>query len=169
MGFGIFILKASDSRWAFRVRFQRYSFSHHFLLSRSHRSYKTLFPLLRIVDYSFVVLSLAVRLRFGSGVLKPSLCVGISALAWATLSPDPTLRPSEIPVGGDLHGLAVLGHVLHGVWMIPVLYWIVEEVDPFTSNRLEGSALISLFSLTVLLLILRHFGSDRSGAAWSAL
>jgi len=117
-------------------------------------------------------LSLAVTASFWVWSIEAQVyALGFLALAMGDLSPDPTLRPSEILWVGILHGLAVLGHVF--AWGVDdsVLYWMLRKVDPLHIKpfRRIRSYLIC-FSLTVLLPYLAgHFGSGSlPAAAWSA-
>jgi hypothetical protein len=53
--------------------------------------------------------------------------LGFLALAWATrrlLQPD---SPRKWLAVGGLHAAAVLGHVVHFLWLVPALYWLVHH------------------------------------------
>jgi len=53
--------------------------------------------------------------------------LGFLPLAWASLVLMQNPRKGKYLYVGLLHGLAVLGHVMHFLWAIPVLYWMRQE------------------------------------------
>ncbi|MFA5974719.1 MAG: hypothetical protein WC859_00960 [Elusimicrobiota bacterium] len=59
--------------------------------------------------------------------------LGFAALAWAVYVLLASQSTRKYLWVGLLHGLAVLGHVIHLLWIIPALYWIRKERVTMTS------------------------------------
>jgi len=53
--------------------------------------------------------------------------LGFLALAWATVVLCAGQSPNKSIWVGLLHGAAVLGHLMHVLWMIPALYWMWDD------------------------------------------
>jgi len=53
--------------------------------------------------------------------------LGFLALAWATFVLIHQQGPMKYKLTGLLHGAAVLGHLMHVLWIVPALYWIYAE------------------------------------------
>ena len=62
--------------------------------------------------------------------------LGFLPLAWATFILLQDQKKHKYLQVGLLHGLAVLGHVMHFIWLIPVLYWMRREAA-FKRKALE--------------------------------
>src|SRR6185295_2605938 len=60
--------------------------------------------------------------------------LGFLAISWATYE---LFRPEHsgkwLRVGA-LHAAAVLGHIVHVIWIVPALYWLVKE-NPRTRRK----------------------------------
>ena len=75
--------------------------------------------------------------------------LGFLALAWATyelLSPE---HPHKWFRMGLLHAAAILGHIVHAIWIIPVLFWMHHE-NPKAKMRHLRQYLWPLILATVI-------------------
>lgn len=143
-----------------------------------------LYPLFQVVrqqlsdDFSalWVVLAVSVTAVFWVWSLEAQVyALGFLGIAWATYFLfQPPSSEKWVWVGGS-HALAILGHVLHGVWIIPCLYWLWQEnaADPQARQgylfryllTLMGGVL-SLYLLVIAVVILPHQPQTQSLWHW---
>lgn len=84
--------------------------------------------------------------------------LGFAALAWAAyvlLAGDSS--PKKYRWVGFLHGLAVLGHMMHVLWIAPALYWIYAGSRPIDESYARIRAYLSVLGLTVVIPYLSVF------------
>jgi len=91
-------------------------------------------PLLALI----VTCSMAVAAVFWVWSLEPQVyALGFLGLAWATyflFRPETSLKWEWV---GAWHALAVLGHVVNVLWMIPALYWIWTDDRLHRANHIQ--------------------------------
>jgi hypothetical protein len=73
-----------------------------------------------------MTISMAVTAAFWVWSIEAQVyTLGFAALAWAALvlirDPDSSRKPLWV---GLLHGAAVLGHIIHLIWVVPAVYWM---------------------------------------------
>ncbi len=92
--------------------------------------------------------------------------LGFLALAWATVALVQDPSPKKYIWVGLLHGGAVLGHIMHVLWMIPVLYWMYEECRRLhrPAQTIHSAILFFLRSSCRYSLLSSHFLRHR---AWT--
>ena len=74
--------------------------------------------------------------------------LGFLGLAWATYMLIEGRSPNKYLWVGMLHGLAILGHIMHVLWIVPALYWMQRDVKPLAPR--VKPYLISLAATTIL-------------------
>jgi hypothetical protein len=74
--------------------------------------------------------------------------LGFLALAWATVVLIQGQGPYKYIWVGLLHGAAVLGHLMHFLWIFPALYWMRQEKSAF--HKILLPYLGSLTAMTVI-------------------
>jgi hypothetical protein len=86
--------------------------------------------------------------------------LGLAAASSALLAPDAKVRMKHI---GFWHAFAVLGHVVHGLWIIPALYWIHREKLPLRPYLVTLIGIVGTAYGLVALFVLRPY---QAGSAW---
>jgi hypothetical protein len=75
--------------------------------------------------------------------------LGFAALGWATAEIFKPESPKKWIQVGALHGAAILGHIVHGLWIFPAFYWLWRENRP-ASKRHTRQYLITLAAVTII-------------------
>lgn len=76
----------------------------------------------------FIVLCMGVTAVFWVWSIEAQVyALGFLGLSWATYFLLEPWRPGKWVWVGLSHAFAVLGHVVHVVWLIPALYWLYKE------------------------------------------
>ncbi len=98
--------------------------------------------------------------------------LGFLAISWATwelLRPDSRWKWVRV---GALHVGAVLGHIVHVLWVIPALYWLWKE-HPRTPNRplrhyltTLGLGILVPYAFVIAFVIVPHQWNDRWLMKW---
>lgn len=91
--------------------------------------------------------------------------LGFLGLAWATYVLLYGKGPLHLIGVGLLHGFAVLGHVLHGLWLAPAFYWIWNSQKSKRAGAL--ARYVTTFAATVafpytLVIVFALLPNDRS-------
>lgn len=60
--------------------------------------------------------------------------LGFLALSWATYELFRTPHPGRWTRVGWLHAGAILGHIVHVIWIIPALYWLKRQGGPIRGH-----------------------------------
>lgn len=97
--------------------------------------------------------------------------LGFLGLAWATYTLLEDRTPWKYAKVGLWHGLAVLGHVMHLLWLIPALYWIRQErpaADRRRDIRTYLTWLLASVAIPYLLVLVTVIlpGPGKRGRLW---
>jgi len=77
-----------------------------------------------------LTLSLATTAAFWVWSLEAQVyALGFLALVWATVVLFRLSGPQKYVWTGTLHGMAILGHQMHLLWIVPAVFWIRQEPD----------------------------------------
>lgn len=64
--------------------------------------------------------------------------LGFAGVAWATAFLLNTWTPNKYRWAGLLHGIGMLGHLMHGLWIAPALYWMATEPESPGTSRAQN-------------------------------
>jgi len=88
--------------------------------------------------------------------------LGFLAISWATYVLVLPERPGKWFWVGGLHAGAVLGHIVHVLWIVPALYWLIKEnpharsIKIFAYLLTLGLGTIVPYALVIGFIILPH-------------
>jgi len=80
--------------------------------------------------------------------------LGLAAATFFLLSEDAPLRMRRV---GFWHGVAVLGHLVHGLWMIPASYWIYKRKLPVRPYLAAFVGTVAVAYTAVAVFVLRPY------------
>ncbi len=100
--------------------------------------------------------------------------LGFLALAWASFLLLHHQSANKYIYVGILHGAAVLGHVMHALWVIPATYWIIGECrhrrmsvsEPIRQYLLSAGLVTSLAYVAVLAFVIAPGRDAHHIAIW---
>jgi hypothetical protein len=80
--------------------------------------------------------------------------LGLAMASYLLLAAPTSSRMKQV---GIWHGVAVLGHLVHGLWIIPALYWIYKEKLPWRSYLAAFAGTVTLAYSAVAFFVLRPY------------
>ncbi len=118
--------------------------------------YTLFYPMTKSKPVTFLLtLSLAFTSAFWVWSVEAQVyTLGFLALSWATFFLLAYPSPSKYILAGLFHGLAVLGHIMHVLWIIPALFWIRRSPMATRSSFLRYLLPLALTTVIPYLIVL---------------
>lgn len=77
--------------------------------------------------------------------------LGFLGLSWATAALFQPDSPRKWMWVGLLQGIAILGHLMHFLWCIPALYWIMKGNSSLEARRHQAMTYLGILTIAVLI------------------